>query len=148
MPRMTEGLLASLEAERQIRRLIARYGEAAALKDAELARELFAEDAEVRIADLPVRVGRDEIVAGFARTLSAFRWLDQKSDSGLIDVDGDRARAIYQVAEFNERLDDGEIAMITGTYEDDYVRRGGRWYFHRRRFTLRSRAVLAHSQGK
>lgn len=33
--------------------------------------------------------------------------------------------------------------MIAGTYEDDYVRRGGTWYFHRRCFTLRSRTVLA-----
>ncbi len=97
-----------------------------------------------------MRVGRDEIVAGFARTVSASRWLDQKNDSGLIgiDGDGDRARGRCQVAEFNERLKDSEIAMITGTYEDYYVRRGGAWYFHRRRFTVRSRAVLAHSQGK
>ena len=42
----------------------------------------------------------------------------------------------------------GEVAMITASYEDDYVRRGETWYFHRRRFTLRSRTVLAHSQTK
>jgi len=142
---MSEDLLANLEAERLIRRLIAGYGEAVALGDAELARELFAEDAEVRIADKPVRVGREDIVAGFARTLSAFRWLDQKSDLGLIEVEGDKARARYQVTEFNEAAVSGEVAMITGTYEDDYVRLGKAWYFHRRRFTLRSRTVLAHS---
>lgn len=143
---MSDDLLVILDAERRIRRLVARYGEAVAQKNAELARELFAEDAEVAIADMPVRVGRDAIVGGFANTLSAFRWLHQTSDSGLIDVDGDAAKARYQVVEFNQRIDNGEVAMITGCYEDQYVRRGGTWHFHRRRFTLRSRVVLAHSQ--
>ena len=139
---MNEKLLATLDAEGQIRRLVVRYGEAVALKDAERARELFAQDAVVCIADLPERVGRDAIFLGIANTLSAFRWLDQKCDSGLIEVDGDTANARYQVIECNESAEDGEVAVIAGMYEDDYVRRGGTWYFHRRRFTLRTRAVL------
>jgi len=145
---LAEDLLATLEAERRIRRLIARYGEAVALKDAELARDLFAEDAEVTIADKPVRVGREAIVAGFANALSAFRWLHQKSDSGLIDVAGEAANARYQVVEFNESLADGVVAMITGTYDDSYVQRGGTWYFHRRRFTLRAHAVIGKAQNR
>ena len=55
---MSEDLLAMLDAERRIRRLVTRYGEAVAVKDAELAQDLFSEDAEVRIADKPVRTHR------------------------------------------------------------------------------------------
>lgn len=145
---MGEDLLETLAAERAIRRLIARYGELVAHADAEAAREIFAADAWVQIADFPPRDGLESIVRGLSKTLSAFRWLDQKTDSGLIEVTGETAQARFQVIEFNERLDNGDVAMILGAYDDDYVRREGKWLFHRRKFTLRTHLVIANTRQK
>lgn len=138
-----QDFLAILAAEREIRRLIARYGEMVATGDIAMARELFAEDAWVQIADFPPRDGCESIVRGLEKTLSAFRWLDQKTDAGLIEVDTDSATARFQILEMNARKDTGEVSLILGSYDDEYVRRDGRWWFHRRRFTLRTHEVIS-----
>jgi ketosteroid isomerase-like protein len=139
---MTDPLVARLAAESAIRRLISSYCDAVGRRDPDAVGLLFAPDAQVSIADMPPRVGRQEIVDGFRRTASGFSFLHQKCDTGLIDVDGDAARARLGVLEINRSIDAGSMNMIFGVYEDEYRRLEEGWRFHRRRFTLEYRVVL------
>jgi hypothetical protein len=88
------------------------------------------------------RVGRDAIVEGMRRTITAFSFLHQKCDTGLIDVEGDRARARLGVFEANRLSGADSLGMFFGTYEDEYRLLDEGWLFHRRRYTLQFRALL------
>jgi ketosteroid isomerase-like protein len=139
-------ILTTLVAERAIRRLISLYCGAVSRHDPDAIAELFAPDARVTIAHLPERVGREAIVEGFRATLAAFSYLHQKCDTGLIDVDGDTARAQLDVVELNRAVGADSFNMIFGTYEDEFRRREEGWRFACRRFTLQFRAVLPAAQ--
>jgi len=142
---MTDGLLETLAAERAIRRLISLYCDGVRRRDADAVGELFAPDARVKIADMPERVGRTEIVEGLRRTISNFSYLHQTCDTGLIDVDGDFARARHGVVEANRPNGSDNLNVIFGAYEDEYRRLEAGWRFHRRRFGLQSRVLLPAS---
>jgi hypothetical protein len=143
---MSEELLAAYEAERAIRRLVSLYCDAVARKHPEAIAELFTQDARVRIAEGPERVGHAEIVEGLRRAVSQFSFLHQKCDTGLIDVAGDRARARLGVLEMNRAHDAGCINFVFGAYDDEYQRTAAGWRFHRRRFTLQYRVVAPASE--
>lgn len=139
---MPDSLLATLAAENAIRRLVSLYCDAVARRDPDSAGMLFTPDARVRIADLPERVGRDEIVEGLRRTIAGFSFLHQKCDTGLIDVDGDVARARIAVFEANRPVGADSLNTIFGFYEDEFRMVEEGWRFHRRRFTLQARVLL------
>lgn len=143
---MAKASLATLAAENAIRRLISLYCDAVARGDPDSIAMLFTPDARVRIAHLPERVGREEIVEGLRQTMAAFSYLHQKCDTGLIDVDGDVARARLGVVEFNRSNGADSLNMIFGFYEDELMLLGEGWRFHRRRFTIRYRTVLPASE--
>ena len=143
---MSDHLLERLGAESAIRRLIARYSDAVSRKDADAIGPLFTPDARVTIADGPVRIGTREIVDGLRRTISGFSFLHQKCDTGLIDVDGESARARIGIFEANRQLGADSLSLIFGTYEDEFRRFQGEWRYHRRRFTLTYRVVVPAAQ--
>jgi hypothetical protein len=143
---MTDTSLAALVAESAIRRLISGYGDSVSRRDPDSVRALFTPDARVRIADGAERVGHEAIVEGLRRTLSAYSFLHQKCDTGLIDVVGDHARARLATFETNRLSGTDSLAMIFGTYEDEYMLFGKEWRFHRRRFTLQLRTVVLVSE--
>lgn len=140
---MTPRPSSSGDAPEAIRRLLSFYGDAVSRKDADAAGPLFLPDARVQIADFPERVGREAIVEGFRRTLSRFSFLHQRCDAGMIEADGDGARARVGVMELNRQIGADTLTMIFGTYEDEYRAVNGIWHFARRRFVFRFRAVLA-----
>ena len=143
---MANSSLATLAAENAIRRLVSLYCDAVARKDPDAIAGLFTPDARVQIADLPERVGRREIVEGLRRTMSAFSYLHQKCDTGLIDVDGASARARLGVIEANRSNGADSLNMIFGFYEDEFKLLEEGWRFHRRKFTLQFRSVLPASE--
>ncbi len=143
---MTDTLLATLAAERAIRRLISIYADAASRRDADVAGTLFAPDARVQIAGGAERVGREAIVEGMRRTVTAYSFLHQKCDTGLIDVEGDHARARLGIFEINRLSNADNVAMIFGHYEDEYTLLEAGWRFYRRCFTLQFRTVLPVSE--
>ena len=143
---MTDTLLATLIAERAVRRLISAYCDVVSRRDPDSAGVLFARDARVQIADGPERIGRNEIVEGLRRTMQGFSFLHQKCDTGLIDVEGGLARARIGVFESNRPAGAESLNMIFGTYEDEYRLLEEGWRFYRRRFTLQFRAVLPASE--
>jgi hypothetical protein len=139
---VTGDILACLAAERAIRRLIALYCDCVRRHDADSVGSLFTDDARVEIAALPVRVGRQAIIEGLRGTLSAFTYLHQICDTGLIDVDSAIARSRLGVFEVNRPNGSECLNVIMGAYEDEYALSEGGWRFHRRRFNLQSRVLL------
>ena len=103
---MTDNLLARLEAESAIRRLVGLYCDAVNRRDADAAGRLFAPDAVIQIADFPEIAGREAIREGMRQTFAQHAFLRQQCDAGLIDIAGDRARARLSVIEASHR--DGE----------------------------------------
>lgn len=143
---MTETLLATLAAESAIRRLISAYSDAVGRRDVDSAGALFAPDASIRIAGGPELAGRVAIVEGMRQTLTAFSFLHQKCDAGLIDVEGDRARARLGVFETNRVSGADSLSMIFGVYEDEYALLEQGWRFQRRCFTLQLRGAVPVSK--
>lgn len=125
-----------------IRRLISLYCDAVIRRDAEAVRPLFTPDACVVIAGGQPRIGGDEIVAGLGRTIAGFEFLHQKCDTGLIDLEGDRARSRLHVMECNKANGAAAVNLIFGIYEDSYARKDGIWRFQTRNFTMQFRAVV------
>jgi ketosteroid isomerase-like protein len=145
---MAHDLLARLEAESGVRRLVALYCDAVNRRDADAAGALFAPDARIAIADFPPIAGADAIREGMRQTFAAHEFLRQHCDVGLIDVAGERAAARLSVFEASKRPGEAEVSLIFGFYEDAYVRLGGTWRFWQRRYVLqfRSRHTAARFQ--
>ncbi len=143
---MSDTLLARLEAESAIRRLVALYCDAVNRRDAEAAGRLFAPDCSIVIADGPERIGRDVQTEGMRQTFAAFALLRQQCDVGLIDVAGDRARARLSVIEVAHKPGEDGLSLVFGFYEDEYVLLAEGWRFQRRRYTLQFRSRLPVSK--
>jgi ketosteroid isomerase-like protein len=143
---MPDTLLATLAAERAIRRLISLYCDAVARRDPDAIGVLFTPDARVKIHDGPERVGPQEIVEGLRGVMAGFSYLHQKCDTGLVDVEGDRARARSLVWEANRPNGSENLNTIFGIYEDEFRLLDEQWCFQRRRFTLQLRVVLSAAE--
>ena len=137
---MSETLLNRLEAESQIRRLVGLYCDAVNRRDADAAGALFAPDAMIRIADFPSISGAKAIREGMRQTFAYHAFLRQQCDVGLIDVEGDHARARLSVFEASHRTGEDGVGLIFGFYEDEYVRLAEGWRFRRRRYTMQFRS--------
>jgi ketosteroid isomerase-like protein len=137
---MDDALLQRLEAESDIRRLVGLYCDAVNRRDADAAGLLFAPDAAIQIADFPGISGRDAIREGMRQTFARHAFLRQQCDAGLIDVNGDRARARLSVIEASWREGEDGVGLIFGFYEDEYARLAEGWRFWRRRYSLQFRS--------
>lgn len=139
---MSDTLLARLEAESAIRRLVGLYCDAVNRSDPEAAGDLFASDARIRIDRFPELNGADAIRAGFRQTFGHFGFVRQQCDVALIDVAGGSARARIQVIEASHRAGEQTVSLIYGFYEDEYVLLEQGWRFYRRRYTMQFRTLL------
>ncbi len=135
-------VLARLEAESAIRRLVGLYCDAVNRRDADAAGRLFAPDCRIRIADGPERVGRDMQTDGMRQTFAAFAFLRQQCDTGLIDVAGETATARLSVFEASQKPGDARLSLIFGFYEDEYSRLADGWRFQARRYTMQYRCLV------
>ena len=52
---------------------------------------------------------------------------------GVITIDGDRAQGVVYTHVVLEQQD-GKLFRMVGTYTDEYVKSGGRWYFRKRAY--------------
>ena len=119
------------------------YCDAVGRLDPDAAGALFAADAAIRIAGFPEISGRDAIVEGMRTTFAACSFLFQQCDTGLIDIDGDKACSRLSVFEARRKPGADTIGLIFGFYEDDYIRLPQGWHFARRHYSLRLRASIA-----
>jgi ketosteroid isomerase-like protein len=122
--------------ELAVRTLTASYTDAINRGDlADIAR-VYDADAVFTMMDRPSVVGRDAIIDVLRTTLARYRLVMQLLHSGVVQLDGDRARARWQITEF-QVINDGERRFVAGRYEDELVRRDHGWQFTRRTFTAR-----------
>lgn len=143
---MSDSLLARLEAESAIRRLVGLYCDAVNRADAEAAARLFAADCRVRIADGPEILGRDILVDGMRQSFGAFDFLRMQCGVVAIDIEGDTAKARLLVHETTHKPGADDLGELWGNYEDEYVRLPEGWRFQRRRYTLQLRVRVPVSR--
>jgi ketosteroid isomerase-like protein len=79
--------------------------------------------------------GKDKFYPMWQNAMSGFSFVGFFASAGPIVVEGNRAHATWYQQEFLHQKD-GVRRTITGRYEDDYVKDGGRWYFQRRVYTI------------
>jgi hypothetical protein len=93
---------------------------------------LFAEDAEIDYAHMGRASGGDEIRKLFGGINTSF--VKQFSHNHVIEVSGDCGIGYsYFEAKLVHR---GESFMVAGRFDDEYVRRDGRWLFKKVRATF------------
>jgi len=124
----------------QITELIARFTDAASRRDFATMPELFVEDAvwEADAEGLGFRHhGRDEIRRWLTDNPNRVEVVFYLAVPTVVELDGpDHARTRTLMTELLRKLDTGEHLQLFGTYDDELVRRDGRWQFARRRFQL------------
>ena len=118
-----------LEALEQIRLLASRYALCVDTKNLDDLVQLFVEDVRVGANE----TGRAAFRKWFAATLSGFRVSIHQVMNHIIDIDDpDHAHGVVYC---RDEIDKGDGKWNIGTiqYWDTYERRGGRWYFKRRK---------------
>lgn len=133
--------LTRIEDENAIRRLVALYSDAVTHLDAARAASIYTEDGCVSIAGSEI-VGRTAIEEGIRRTFCTFALLQLIAHGGLIDIDGNCARARWSTIELAVRRESTDLNCIFGRYEDELVRLPEGWRFKKRSFTLAGRTLL------
>jgi uncharacterized protein (TIGR02246 family) len=118
-----------------IRELIDSYGDAVVMRDADAWGACWAEDAVWRFAGKELS-GRDAIVATWTRAMAGYANLAFMAFPGAMDVQGDKATLRTHTFEHLTPVD-GPTRVQAGIYEDELVRRDGRWMFASRSFKPR-----------
>ena len=120
----------SLQAERDIVRLIRGAWAAIDRKDWETYANAFAEDGEFEIMGQR-RKGRDEIVAGPARDLAKYDGLQHLVMNEIVDVDGDRASGSWYAIAVHvpDGATPGEHADVGLRYSFQAQREDDGWRF-------------------
>ena len=102
---------------------------------------LWAEDAVWEHPRFGISNGRDAIRKVCANAFEALPMIHFVGTLGGVTVDGDAAHGRVWISEATTSTRVGPN-VVMGLYEDDYVRRGGRWFFRKRVYTYRLRAKL------
>ena len=115
--------------------LVARFDDAVNRRDATEFAALWADDAVWNIGEpMPMQVqGKDNIVHTWTQMIAGTQWLFRGSFAGFVNLDGERASGRWPCIETGV-FADGQGYDNRSTYEDEYVRRQGRWLFHHRRY--------------
>ena len=128
-PRTLEERIERVEALDQIRQLAHRYALALDTRNMDDLVELFVED--VRVGK--DAVGREALKRWFTETMSRYKTSVHFVGNHVIDFDSaDRARGVVYCRDELERPGEWKFGYLQ--YWDTYERRGGLWYFVRRRF--------------
>jgi ketosteroid isomerase-like protein len=134
-----------LEDEAAIRRLVATYVDAVAHRDPVRAAGVYAEDGVALIVGNELR-GRAAIEQGMRASFGAFALMQMIAHGGLIEVDGDTARARWPTIELTVKQGDSALSVIFGRYEDELMRLPEGWRFKKRTFTMAGRTLLDASK--
>jgi uncharacterized protein (TIGR02246 family) len=138
-------ITARLADEAAIRRLMATYCDAVAHRDPERASGVYAEDGVANIVG-NVLHGRAAICEGMRGSFGAMALIQMIAHGGLIEVDGDTARARWPTIELTVKHGDTGMSCVFGRYEDEMVRLPEGWRFSRRTFTMAGRTMMESSK--
>ena len=123
-----------LEDRLAIRELVESYNDAVMRFDADAWGANWAEDGVWALPQAEV-AGRANIVPMWQQAMSSFSFVGFYASAGPIVVTGDTAHATWYQQEFLHQKD-GVKRNMTGQYEDDYVKQGGRWFFKKRVYKI------------
>lgn len=121
-----------LEDRIAIRELHDSYGDAVFRRHAEDWAANWAPDAVWNLMGNDIQ-GREAIVAVWTQAMGGFKFVAFFTQPGVITIDGDRAQGVVYTHEVLEQQD-GKLFRMVGTYTDEYVKSGGRWYFRKRAY--------------
>src|SRR5262245_32855538 len=124
-----------LEDRIAIRELVESYNDAVMRFDAEAWSANWHVDATWNLAGMGEFKGRAAIVEAWKGAMANFEFVGFFASAGPLVVDGERARGTWYQQEFLHQRD-GVKRNVTGRYDDDYVKRGGRWYFAQRVYSV------------
>jgi ketosteroid isomerase-like protein len=119
--------------ELAIRQLTTAFADAVSRRDRSAFGDLWTPDAVWDLHGLEEALGQSAIVAQFVAVTGEFSRVLQFPQNGLVWVDGDFARARWQVIETG-RTADGRGFLVLGLYQDRLAYAGDRWRFTRRQF--------------
>jgi uncharacterized protein (TIGR02246 family) len=122
-----------------IRELVESYNDAVMRFDGEAWAANWLEDATWSLPGMGDVVGRAKFFPMWQGMMSGFSFVGFYASAGLIVVTGDTAHATWWQQELLHGKDGTKRAM-NGRYEDDYVKRGGRWYFAKRVYSILNQA--------
>ncbi|WP_304611136.1 nuclear transport factor 2 family protein [Mycobacterium sp. OAS707] len=77
-------------------------------------------------------IGREAVTATITATCATLQFVFQTVHQGLVQVDGDIARARFPITEWARRTLDARPIQFLGVYEDECVRTSEGWRFARR----------------
>ncbi|WP_156679532.1 nuclear transport factor 2 family protein [Sphingomonas profundi] len=121
-----------------IHELVASYGDAVTCRDGDAWIANWAEDAVWKLPAIPgmERVeGRDAILAAWVAAMPGWPKQINFQRCGAIAVDGDRASGHTYTDELNTDTE-GKVERWLNRYDDEWVKRDGRWMFASRSLTV------------
>ena len=132
-----EQLLYTLEADRQIRNLMSRYGQYLDTKNFDGYASLFAKEAEWsgQLSEYTTIKGPDNIRAAMEKAF-ATRVYDPGHITNLhlitnieINIEGNRATGYSRWTVMSRNEADQPYARVSGRYDDVFIRENGQWKF-------------------
>jgi hypothetical protein len=120
--------------ELEIQKLAAAYSHAVMRLDGSAAGAVYAEDGVLSAFYYPDIVGRQAVTEALTRTFAPIQFIVQNCGAGIVDIDGDTARATWSVNELLRMREQEALSCCFGSYEDTLVRTEAGWRFKRRRF--------------
>jgi len=115
-----------------INHLAAAYADAVSRGDVVEACETYAVDGELRSPTTKPAIGRRAVTETITATTAGLEFVFQTVHQGLVQVDGDTARARFPITEWARRASDARPIQFLGVYEDECVRTSEGWRFARR----------------
>ena len=126
-----------------VRSLANAYSHAVSRLDSDAAAMVYAEDGVLSAFRGPDIVGRAKICEAFHNTFDPLDFLIQTCAAGMVEIDGDRAKASWSVTEWFKPKGMDDLGCCFGMYEDQVVRTAEGWRFARRRFHPFYRGMVA-----
>jgi len=123
-----------------IRELVDSYNDAVMRLDGEAWASNWMEDGIWSLPGVGEVAGKAKFYPMWQQAMSAFSFVGFFASAGPIVVTGDTAHGTWYQQEFLHMKAGGK-QTITGRYEDDYVRKDGRWFFAKRVYAVLDRQL-------
>jgi hypothetical protein len=98
----------------------------------------YADDGELHSPTTAPAIGRAAVIETITRTCASLEFVFQTVHQGLVQIDGDVARARFPITEWARRMSDARPIQFLGVYDDECARTPQGWRFSRRTLVPRT----------
>jgi hypothetical protein len=98
----------------------------------------YADDGELHSPTTTPAIGRAAVIETITWTCASLEFVFQTVHQGLVQIDGDVARARFPITEWARRISDARPIQFLGVYDDECVRTPQGWRFSRRTLVPRT----------